>query len=196
MFNSKFKIQNSKLQAGFTLIELIVAMSVFIIAITIAVGGFVRALRTQRMANQMLSVNSNASLAIEQMAREIRTGYNFGLNNIAPGNCPAGQKEELAFTNSRANSVFYRGENGAVLRKECSGTDCSASSFEPLTASNVKLEKLCFVNTGNLDSGKDPWRITFFMKIGSANPGIVGESLDFQTTVAARILPQELPPTP
>ncbi len=183
-------------RSGFTLVELIVAMSVFIIAITIAVGAFVRALRTQRIVNHMLSVNSNASLAIEQIAREIRTGYNFGLNNVALGNCIGGQEEELEFTNSRANSVFYREEGDAVARMECVGSDCSGKTFQPLTASNIKVDRLCFENTGNLNNHKDPWRLTFFITLGSSDPRLAGQVLNFQTTVAARILPEELPPTP
>ncbi len=178
---------------GFTLVELIVAMSVFVIAITIAVGAFVRALRTQRIVNHMLSVNSNASLAIEQMAREVRTGYNFDLNNVPQGSCIGGQEEELEFTNSRANSIFYRLDNNAIARMECAGSDCSGKTLLPLTASNIKVERLCFTNTGNLNNGKDPWRITVFMTLGSSDPKLVGQVLNFQTTVAARILPQELP---
>ena len=168
-------------------------MSVFIIAITIAVGAFVQALRTQRIVNHMLSVNSNASLAIEQVAREVRTGYNFDLNNVPQGNCIGGQEEELEFTNSRANSVFYREESDAITRMECVGSDCSGKTFQPLTASNIKVDRLCFTNTGSLVNGKDPWRITFFMTLGSSDPKLSGEVLNFQTTVAARILPQELP---
>jgi len=187
------KLIKLKANNGFTLVELIVAMSVFIIAITIAVGAFVRALRTQRMVNSLLSVNSNASLVIEQMAREIRTGYNFSLNNVAQGNCSGGQEEELEFTNSRANSVFYRKEGVAIARKECAGSDCSGKIFQPLTASNIKVDRLCFANTGNLNNKKDPWRITLFMTLGSSEPKLAGQTLNFQTTVAARILPQELP---
>lgn len=181
-----------KKRDGFTLAELIVAMSVFIVAITIVVGAFVRALRTQRIVNHMLSVNSNASLVIEQVAREIRTGYEFSLNNVALGGC-VGSEEELEFTNSRANSVFYRKENDAIARMECAGSDCTGKTFQALTASNIKVDRLCFANTGNLVNGKDPWRITLFMALGSSDPQLAGQTLNFQTTVAARILPQELP---
>src|SRR4051812_39727119 len=62
---------------GFTLVELLVAITLFSIAISIAIGGFVRALRTQRELISLIAANSNASLAIEQMAREIRTGTSF-----------------------------------------------------------------------------------------------------------------------
>jgi prepilin-type N-terminal cleavage/methylation domain-containing protein len=178
------------MRKGFTLVELIVAMSVFLVAITIAVGAFVRAIRTQRAVNHLLSVNSNMSLVVERMAREIRTGYEFNLNDIPGGGCTDNQVEELAFTNSRANSVFYRQEGDAVSRMECNGTDCTGKNLEALTASNVRVDRLCFVNTGDLDN--DPWRITLFLTVGSTEPSLASQVFNLQTTVAARIIPQEL----
>ncbi|OGG39632.1 hypothetical protein A2116_00655 [Candidatus Jorgensenbacteria bacterium GWA1_49_17] len=179
-------------RSGFTLTELIVAMSVFIVAITIAVGAFVRAIRTQRAVNHLLSLNSNMSLVIERMAREIRTGYDFSLNNVPEDGCIGNQTGELEFTNSNADSVFYRRENGVIARMECAGANCAGEVFEPLTASNVKIDRLCFLNTGNLENGKDPWRVTLFLKVGSTEPALAGQFIDIQTTAAARTLPQEL----
>jgi len=91
--NSHYKssVISHKSQAGFTLVELIVAMSIFLIAIVIIVGAFIRSLRTQRIVNHLMAVNSNTSLVIEQMAREIRTGYEFKLNPAGSA-CVGGQR--------------------------------------------------------------------------------------------------------
>lgn len=62
---------------GFTLVELLVAMGIFTIVISIATGGFISSLRTQRQVASLISAQSNASLVLEQMAREIRTGFLF-----------------------------------------------------------------------------------------------------------------------
>jgi hypothetical protein len=75
---------------------------------------------------------------------------------------------------------------------ECSGADCAGKVFEPLSASNVMIENLCFINTGDIGNGRDPWRITLFFKVGSTEIATIGESFNLQTTVAARILPQEV----
>ena len=178
---------------GFTLVELVVAMSVFIIAITIAVGAFVQALKTQRAVNHLLSVNSNASLVVEQIAREIRTGYGFDLDRFAPPLCTGGDYDRLIFTNSRTNQVTYELREGTILREECVGADCSVAEFEPLTASNIRVRRLCFTNTGSLENNRDPWRITFSLAVGSSDLQFSGDVLNLQTTVAARILPEELP---
>jgi hypothetical protein len=126
------------------------------------------------------------------MARDIRTGYDFTLNDVPGGNCPGVQAEELEFTNPRLNKIFYRAENGAVARMECSGADCSGDIFEPLSASNVNIENLCFLNTGDIGGGRDPWRITLLFRVGSTEEEITGKPFNLQTTVAVRILPQEV----
>lgn len=189
MFGDSIGIKNSR--QGFTLAELIVAMSVFIVAMIIVVGSFIRVIRTQRAVNNLLSMNSNMSLVIELITRDIRTGYNFSLNSLPGGSCIGSQVEELEFTNTRFNSVFYHDEGGAVVRRECAGEDCTGKDFEALTASNVNIERLCFLNTGNLENGKDPWRITLFFKVGSADLVLSSQVIDLQTTIAARITPQE-----
>jgi type II secretory pathway pseudopilin PulG len=70
-------IHNDKMKAGFTLVETLVSVGIFMILVTIAVGGFVQALHTQGEVTQLISAQSNVSLGVEQMAREIRTGYLF-----------------------------------------------------------------------------------------------------------------------
>jgi prepilin-type N-terminal cleavage/methylation domain-containing protein len=67
----------NKSRSGFTLIELLVAIGLFTIIVAIAVGGFTNALRTQRQVSSLIATQSNVSLALEQITREIRTGYLF-----------------------------------------------------------------------------------------------------------------------
>lgn len=64
-------------RSGVTLIEFLVAFSIFTILIAIASGSFVRSIRVQRVALQLMAVNDNMGITIEQMMREMRTGYNF-----------------------------------------------------------------------------------------------------------------------
>ena len=62
------KIMNLK---GFTLVELLVAIGIFSILMAVGVGGFVHALHTQREVAALIATQSNASIALEQMARDL-----------------------------------------------------------------------------------------------------------------------------
>ncbi|MEK7464323.1 MAG: prepilin-type N-terminal cleavage/methylation domain-containing protein [Patescibacteria group bacterium] len=185
------KISNSGLNDGFTLVELMVAMSLFLVAVTISSGAFVRSLRTQRAANQIMSVNSNASLVVEQISREIRSGYNFTLNNFPTSLCGTGQFDELKFTNSKSKGVTYHLQSNAIERRECDAAGCTTEPFYVLTPPNVSVSRLCFVNT-QLPTTNDSWRITVFSKFGPSDPQLSGNTVDFQTTISGRILPSEI----
>lgn len=89
--------------AGFTLIETIIAIGLFSVLVAIGVGGFTTALRSERQAGSLLGAQSNVSLAVEQMAREIRTGYLFchapnDNQDISTGCEPAGQACSVTYS--------------------------------------------------------------------------------------------------
>src|SRR5262249_39846319 len=66
--------------SAFTLIELLVAIALFSTLVAIATGGFVNALRSERQASAMMAAESNVDIALEEMAREMRTSYLFCRN--------------------------------------------------------------------------------------------------------------------
>jgi len=172
------------------MVELIVAMSVFSVAITLATGVFARALRTQRTLNHLMSVNSNASLVIEQLAREIRTGYNFSVSYDEGAEC----ENILTFYRSRDNvKVSYKWnieKNTIDFQKDFQE---DGGVFSTLTASNILIKKFCFVRIPP-QASDDPWRIMMHMAIGSTDPRISANPLNIQTTISSRILPSDIEP--
>jgi prepilin-type N-terminal cleavage/methylation domain-containing protein len=167
---------NRRCNAGFTLIELIVAIGVFSTVVSIAVGGFVRVLRTQRQVVGLLSANSNASLVIEQMAREIRTGFDFCRN----GQVCVGTSE-LSFRNAAGERITYRIQNDVVER----GVN---NTFAALTASNVNIRNLVFDLSGQDSNDGFPPRVTISMGVSSKELGVAGTVVNMETTVSARAL--------
>lgn len=162
-------------RAGFTLVELLVAITLFSIAVSVAVGGFVRALRTQRELVALIAANSNASLAIEQMAREMRTGAGFSVS-------PAG--DSLSFVNANEESVAYSldkstgpSSHGVLLRT------VGNNSPQPVTASNVNIKYLTFTS---LNSSQYPPRITINIGVSGVLPELQGNVTNIQTTVSSR----------
>jgi len=151
------------------MVELLVAISLFLVVVSIATGTFIQALRTQRAAVSLIAATSNASLAIEQMAREIRTGQNFSLSG-----------GELSFLNAKSENIIYRLQNEAI-EKSVNG------SAGRITADNVQVNRLDFAVAG-IEPGDDlPSKITLVLGI-SAPQASPGNQVNLQTTISSRIL--------
>ncbi|MDP3975193.1 MAG: type II secretion system protein [Candidatus Jorgensenbacteria bacterium] len=210
IFNNKkgfiqhhFSKELYKSGAGFTLVELIVAMGVFVVIVSIAVGVFVNTVRNQRLLTELMAVNNNAGGILEQIAREVRTGYRFCDNLIPPQNpaLPCALSDTtLSFTNYRGVNVTYAfdgGNGGAVTRRE------EGEAFAvPLTAPEVGITYLTFsVNQfdGNGISSDDvcnPWRVTAVMGVRPKSETLADREIRLQTTISSRVFPAEAPNAP
>jgi len=178
----------NKREEGFTVVELIVAMSIFAVFLTISVGVFVKTIRTQRTLVHRMEVNDNAGAVLEQITREVRTGYDFCPAEFAGGdkcNLPGGtslEADSLTFTNHDGDSVTYALNNGAVTR-----------DGNELSAPDVEIDNLKFIVWQ--DYVCNPWRVTILMGVGSEKVES-GQFIDLQTTVSSRVLPREAPNAP
>jgi len=195
---------------GFTLIELIITIGLFSVLVAIGIGGFTSALHTQRQISLLLSAQSNVSIALEQMAREVRTGYLFchdvEPNDTTPapacgclvgdsgvpappgargalitGDLPIWTCTALDFFNAESDHVTYDSSGGALRRGV-------ASAMQAITSDNVSVKYMTFTIFGNMEG--DSWtpRVTITMGIApnSTDPGITNTVLNLQTTVSAR----------
>lgn len=175
---------------GFTLVELLVAVGLFMITVSIATGGFVQALRTQRQVAALIAANNNVSMVIEQITREVRTGSNFcrtddntpTCHNVSGNLANGPNTSDLVFINANGVPVSYSLVNGSIARVENNGTP------EFITGSNVSVKYLNFVLSGNLSG--DGWspRVTIVLGISAKESGVSGSVISLQTTVSARNL--------
>lgn len=199
MINGLIKSLTSRLsllnpQAGFTLVEVIVAIALFSVVVSIAAGGFVTALRSQRQVAALIAADNNVSLVLEQMARELRTGYNVcrpGENCFKPSatNCPALSPvtvNELDFYNADSQGVIYRLNGDVIERAE---QDANGNFvFSPLTGNNVSVKYLNFTLSGNLSGDCWPPRVTISLGLSSKDSSVAGDIINIQTTISARQL--------
>ena len=155
---------------GFTIVELLVSMSLFSIIVGIASGVFIQSMRAQRAVVALSAAVSNAQLTIEQMAREIRIGENFSLSG-----------GELNFTNAKGESIIYR-LGAEKIERGVNG------NFGPLTAENVSVKNLGFVLSGNLPDDGQPPKITLIMQIGTKGSQVENSMINLQVSVSSRVL--------
>ena len=172
------KLQSFNSGSGFTLVELIVAVGLFAVVVSIALGGFARALRTQRQVAALISANSNVSLAIEQMAREIRTGRIFCRESTAS---LCSLPSRIAFINSESQTVVYR-LSGEAIERGAGGV------FGKITGENVSVKYLRFILFGNMSEDGYLPRITVSIGVGAKGLGVSGIVTNLHTTVSSRAL--------
>ncbi len=160
--------------SGFTLVELLIAMSLFLVVLVVASSTFVQSLKSQRAAAELIAVNDNASLTIEGIAREIRTGIEFSV--------PI--KSELHFTNARGKKVIYRWNDAdlTIEKNENSG------AFERVTATNVAVKRLVFVGSGLGPSDKKQSKITIGLEIGGKSKSLQETTVRLETTISPRAI--------
>jgi prepilin-type N-terminal cleavage/methylation domain-containing protein len=76
-------IREKKFTRAFTLIEMMVAMSIFTIVVMVGVGALLSLVQTNKRAQALHSVMSSLNAAVESMARSVRVGSSFHCEQYA-----------------------------------------------------------------------------------------------------------------
>lgn len=138
---------NQKRNKGFTLIELMVSVSVFIIVMVISMGSILSVIDANRKSQSLRSVMDNLNYTLESMTRSIRfgTSYHCDINQgivSMPRDC-AGGASSIAVRSSSGVQVVYKLVNGRLVRTLNGTTDYY------LTGSDVTITKANFWVTGS-----------------------------------------------
>jgi prepilin-type N-terminal cleavage/methylation domain-containing protein len=171
-------------RTGFVLVELMIAIGVFLVVATIAVGGFARSLRTIRQNAALVSASGNTSLALEQMTREMRTGYDF---------CTNGQvctlPDALSFKNAKGDVIQYSLVDNIIVRTcTVSGGTCDGDPGDrPITPATTVIKSLSFVTLGTEPGDKYQPRVTITVGVTAKEAGLQSAVTTFQTTVSSRL---------
>ncbi len=154
---------------GFTIIEMLVSTTIFLIVLTITTSLFLVNVRTQRYLLASVNASENISYAIEVMGREIRTGKNFSLNN-----------NSLSFLNTKNETVKYSLINDRVKREV-------GGQSEFLTSEDIEVMDLNFIVSGNSASDSLQTRVTILLKV-KTKAGNQSLITNLETTLSSRQL--------
>ena len=152
------KIFNS--ERGFTLVELMVSLMIFIVVVLAAVGSLYTVNSASKKVQAMRSVLDNLTFAIEAMSRTVRTSASVvcggSLNVSGDPNCPFSSQRDnpmllVASTLGTEQLVEYRlgantNGNGAIQKRyQESGI---WTNWISLTAPEINIQKLQFYVDG------------------------------------------------
>lgn len=158
-------------QAGWTLLEMMVAMGLFAFVITIVVSTFILAVTSQRRIMALRNIEDNTRFALESITREIRTGKNF---SSASG--------QISFINSKSESVIYR-FNNKIIEKSSDG----GLNYLSVTSPEVSVDYLNFYLIGEGIGDNQQSRITITIS-ATSQVGNQSANIRIQTTISGRML--------
>lgn len=179
-------------QKGFTLVEVLVAMSIFSILTVVVSGIFVNVSNLHRQTANLQRLQNDGRYMIEKIAREIRSReVDYPLSN--PRTCLLFKPDELG--NILMVQYIADGKIGYSLDQLEKNCDAEPASWAVLNATDVEVKNLQFVVS---PLSEDQWnqqpednvqpRVTVLLTI--ANRDVVDkhrQEVTLQTTISSKL---------
>lgn len=160
----------SSKQSGFTLIEMLVSLSLFTIVMTITLGTLLILIKGNQVSVAEQSVMDTLAFSLDSMTREIRTGSYYVCVSANGPNQPAESTSYIPSSPAVLNRYFFHDTNTepfSASRNQhhnnlntsygLKSRDCVAGN-----SGNNRLHGLSFVEGGNSITGGSAGRILYY----------------------------------
>ena len=167
---------------GFSLIEMLVAISIFTFVALLTVGSLLILTAAEKRISGIQSAQDNLRFAMEAITREARIGIDHTGSDSSGGPC-VGNPSCLSFENVAGENVVYQLLGGAIKKQVDGGV------YNALTSPEITIEKLTFNLKGEegIPDFHQP-RVTIIVD-AIAHKGTKNETkMNIQTTVSRRTL--------
>ena len=191
--NSKIKTQNFT-SRGFTLVELMVSVSVFVIVMVISMGSILSIFDANKKSQTLRTVMDNLNFSLEAMTRTIRFGTNYycGDSSFPPSGVSdcSGNNPSSAIVVKSAEGIWvkYKLDNGRI--KRYMSTDLDSNGYY-VTSSDVTITSLKYWVYGSTPFavGSDTAQPQAIITIGgyAGQKATTKSSFSLQTTVSQRL---------
>ena len=179
--------QQVNMKNGFTLVELLIVISVFSVLIIILVNIFLMGIHIQRKISTSQDLRAGTQFVLEVISREMRMMQEIG------GDQKGNNDSDITFTNSQGEEITYC-LSDSVGNCDSSGTYLARNNqvlFQVMTSSNIEIEELKFKVSDFVFTAPPapPFlqpSIIIFIKAKSSNPKYPSP-LSLQTTISPRI---------
>jgi type II secretory pathway pseudopilin PulG len=198
-----YKIKNC--QGGFTIIETMIATSLFLVIIMTGIVSLLNANLVHQKSQDMRGEMDNLSFVLEDISRNLRTGSKYyciigadSLSNVnTTKSSPNGQNcWGLAFESSSGDKnnpndqwVYYIDNNGAIW-KSTQGPYTDPTNFIQLTPSMVKIDSISGFSVLGAEppSGDQQQPFVTIRLVGSITSKNAVTSFSLETSVSQRLV--------
>ena len=184
-----------KYNKGFTLVELMVSMSIFMIVVLMALGALLIISGNAKKARALHQSIDNVNFAMENMTREFRTGTNYDcistgsikLPSEVTADCVEGVA--VAFTpqeHSSSDTMYFFDKDKGTLEK-CTSVGASTNCID-ITSSDVFIDNVKFFVKGtDLPSVGEYTQPSIYMIVkGHVTSGTDQQDFSLQTMASQR----------
>ncbi len=186
---------------GFSLIEVLVSMSIFATVVTIGVGSLLVLIDANAKAQNTQAVINNVAFVVDSMVRDIRTGFyyqctassgslNLTTNTQATANCPTGAGN-FAFTETGASLTGVEGGRIGYRFNAADGSierNVRNTGWRRITAPDVVIDTFDFVVTGAAASDDISPVVTIFISGQAGEITGIDSAFELQTTITQQSL--------
>lgn len=179
IFFKKENTGNSRCQKvnrtrAFTLIEMMVAVSIFAIVVMISMTAILSVVDSNKKAQSLKSVMNNLNFALETMTRSIKTGSGLSVGVDVGG-------DYVQTTDQKPVLVKYSlGTTATSTIVRCVGSPCSE---EPITAPEVIIKTLKFIDGKGVGQPSVVMIVQGTVKMSER----VSSDFSIQTTITQRL---------
>ncbi len=172
-------LEHSKTKKGFTLIEVIISISIFIIVMVVSATSMLAVVSANRKAHAQKSIMDNISFALETISRGARFGSEFSCaaDPVNVTNCVTTPGGLFRFKDQYGTYHLYSLVNGRVaVQKNATLASLAASTVQYITAPEATITSLAFHVDGALagrnsaTSDYQPWAIVLVRGYSGATP--------------------------
>lgn len=186
-------------RGGFTLLEMLVSTSLYVIAMLVIVSALISLESASRKARTIRVATDNVSAAVDSISRTIRMGSYFHCGCVGtraelstPSDCESnstggGGGTCIAFESQNGDpssindQYIYKLSGQQILRSTDTGT-----TWLNMTAPEISILKLAFYVGGTSPEADQPYVTMLISGSATSSRAKFNTTFDIQTTVAAR----------
>jgi prepilin-type N-terminal cleavage/methylation domain-containing protein len=172
----------SKSKSGFTLVESLVAITVFLVVVTMVGSIYISFVRQERRLYEFLKTENNIRFALEYIGRDIRMAHDFNFEN----NFSVSGTETLTFDDYTSKSGEPHPVTYVFNNKNIQVTRYDSISAINLLEENVKVNSFKFYITDGEQSVPPNKQPTVIIVLGAVDQ--YGNEYNLETAVTPRNL--------
>lgn len=184
------KNRDNRPHKGFSLVEIMVSVSIFAIIMVISSSSVLSVFDANRKSQSLRAVMDNLNLTMEAFTRAIRFGTTYHCDVTvgtlsSPLDCGGAGASSLSIYDTNGLQITYKLSNGRIVRSISGGTEYA------LTSSDVTITRLAFRVYGSplYNNGADLFQPQVIIVVSgfAGTKATTQSTFSLETTVSQRI---------